>query len=210
MVSPAEFIPIAEEIDLITPLGEWVFRNACRQIHTWNAAGIAAPRIAVNVSACQMHDPGFEQGIRSILADCRVKGENIVLELTESALMRDPDRAVAVLKSLRSTGIGISIDDFGTGYSSLAYLRRFPLDELKIDRSFLVEANEDSAAIASAIIALGHSLRLNVVAEGVECEQQLEFLRSRDCDEYQGYYFSKPIPADAFEALLRSEERSTL
>ena len=188
MVDPAEFIPVAEEIDFITPLSEWVFRNACRQIHAWHIAGIAVPRISINMSARQMHDPGFEKSIRRMLDECRVEGSNIVLEITESALMKDPDRAVSILKSLRETGIGISIDDFGTGYSSLAYLRRFPLDELKIDRSFLMETNDDSVAIASAIIALGHSLRLNVVAEGVEHEKQLAFLRAQECDEYQGYY----------------------
>ena len=204
MVSPMDFIPIAEEIDLITPLGDWVFRDACRQIVTWKAAGIATPPISVNVSAQQMHDAGFERSIRQALEESHVEGRNIVLELTESALMRDPDKAVAILKSLRETGLGVSIDDFGTGYSSLAYLRRFPLDELKIDRSFLAEANADSVAIVSAIIALGHSLRLSVVAEGVEHERQLEFLRSRNCDEYQGYYFSKPIAADAFEILMRT------
>lgn len=204
MVSPVEFIPVAEEIDLIGPLGEWVLRSACRQIRQWDAAGIAAPRISVNVSARQMQHPGFEKDVRRILDESRISGNSIVLELTESALMRDPDRTVSILKSLRETGVGISIDDFGTGYSSLAYLRRFPLDELKIDRSFLMESTEDSAAIASAIIALGHSLRLRVVAEGVEHEHQLEFLRSRNCDEYQGYLYSKPIPADAFEVLMRS------
>jgi diguanylate cyclase len=204
MVSPAEFIPVAEDIDLINPLGEWVFRNACRQIHAWKAAGIAAPRISINMSARQMHDAAFEKSVRRMLEENRIRGADIVLELTESALMADPDRAVALLKSLRETGIGISIDDFGTGYSSLAYLRRFPLDELKIDRSFLLESNEDSQAIASAIIALGHSLRLNVVAEGVEHASQLEFLRMRNCDEYQGYYFSKPVPPEAFEILLRT------
>ena len=204
IVSPAEFIPIAEEIDLIAPLGEWVLRSACRQIHAWNTAGIAAPRISVNVSARQMHEAGFEKSVRQILDESRIGGASIVLELTESALMKDPDKTVAILKSLRETGVGISIDDFGTGYSSLAYLRRFPLDELKIDKSFLMEATEDSAAIASAIIALGHSLRLKVVAEGVEHEHQLDFLRSRNCDEYQGYLFSKPIPAAAFEVLMRS------
>lgn len=208
MVSPAEFIPIAEEIDLINPLGEWVFRNACRQIHTWRAAGLMPPRISVNVSARQMHDPGFEQSIRRILEECQVDGAHVVLELTESALMKDPDGAVSVLSALRNTGVGISIDDFGTGYSSLAYLRRFPLDELKIDRSFLMETSDDSAAIASAIIALAHSLRLKVVAEGVEHLEQLEFLRSRRCDEYQGYYFSKPLPPDAFELLLHSQGRA--
>jgi EAL domain-containing protein (putative c-di-GMP-specific phosphodiesterase class I) len=208
MVNPAEFIPIAEEIDLINPLGDWVFRNACRQIRAWNDAGLATPRISINVSARQMHDPNFEKNIRRMLAECRVSGSSVVLELTESALMMDPDRTAAVLKSLRDAGIGISIDDFGTGYSSLAYLRRFQLDELKIDRSFLMESSEDSAAIATAIIALGHSLRLKVVAEGVEHEAQLEFLRSRNCDEYQGYYFSRPVPAEAFESLLRTGKRA--
>lgn len=204
MVSPADFIPIAEEIDLIIPLGDWVLRTACRQIQTWIAAGLNVPRISINVSARQMHDAGFEENIRRLLAEYHLKGENIVLELTESALMQDADKAVSFLKSLRDTGAGISIDDFGTGYSSLAYLRRFPLDELKIDRSFLIEPNEDSEAIASAIIALGHSLRLRVVAEGVEHERQLAFLRSRHCDEYQGYYFSKPIAPDDYAAMLRS------
>ncbi len=203
-VSPMDFIPIAEEIDLITPLGEWVFRDACRQIVAWKAAGLKPPRISVNVSAKQMHHAGFEKSIRQALLDAQIDGGNMVLEMTESALMKDPDRAVAILKSLRETGLGVSIDDFGTGYSSLAYLRRFPLDELKIDRSFLMEANADSVAIVSAIIALGHSLRLSVVAEGVEHERQLEFLRSRNCDEYQGYYFSKPIPPEAFEVVMRT------
>ncbi len=202
MVSPAEFIPIAEEIDLINPLGEWVLRSACRQIHAWQAAGLAVPRISINVSARQLHDPGFDGHVRRLLAESRITGENIMLELTESALMQDADKAVAVLKSLRETGAGISIDDFGTGYSSLAYLRRFPLDELKIDRSFLMESNEDSEAIASAIIALAHSLRLRVVAEGVEHEAQLAFLRARHCDEYQGYYFSKPVVAEAYAGML--------
>ena len=204
LVNPTEFISIAEEIDLIAPLGDWVLRSACRQINAWNTAGIAAPRISVNVSARQMHEPGFEKSIRRILDESRIGGASIMLELTESALMKDPDRTVAILKSLRETGVGISIDDFGTGYSSLAYLRRFPLDELKIDKSFLMESSEDSTAIASAIIALGHSLRLMVVGEGVEHEHQLEFLRSRNCDEYQGYLFSKPLPAEAFEVLMRS------
>jgi diguanylate cyclase len=204
MVSPMDFIPIAEEIDLITPLGDWVFRDACRQIVAWKAAGIAPPPISVNVSAQQMHHAGFEKSIRDALQASRIDGKSIVLELTESALMKDPDEAVAILKSLRETGLGVSIDDFGTGYSSLAYLRRFPLDELKIDRSFLMEANADSVAIVSAIIALAHSLRLSVVAEGVEHERQLEFLRSRNCDQYQGYYFSRPVPADAFEIIMRT------
>jgi diguanylate cyclase (GGDEF)-like protein len=203
-VSPMDFIPIAEEIDLITSIGEWVFRDACRQIVTWKAAGLNVPRISVNVSAKQMHHADFEKSIRQALLDAHLDGRNIVLEMTESALMKDPDRAVAILKSLRETGLGVSIDDFGTGYSSLAYLRRFPLDELKIDRSFLMEANADSVAIVTAIIALGHSLRLSVVAEGVEHERQLEFLRSRNCDEYQGYFFSKPIAPEAFEVVMRT------
>lgn len=207
MIGPVEFIPIAEEIDLITPLGEWVLRSACQQIHTWQTAGIPVPRISVNVSAQQMHQPGFEKSIRRILDEWHIAGSSITLELTESALMRDPDRTVKILNVLRESGVGISIDDFGTGYSSLAYLRRFPLDELKIDRSFLMESSEESAAIASAIIALGHSLRLKVVAEGVEHEHQLDFLRAKNCDEYQGYLFSKPIPAHAFEVLMRTRSK---
>ena len=205
MVSPVEFIPVAEETDLIGPLGEWVLRDACRQINEWVRAGITPPLISVNVSARQMQKKGFEQIVRRALDDTHVSGAGIVLELTESALMQDPDGTVKLLNKLRSeTGVGISIDDFGTGYSSLAYLRRFPLDELKIDRSFIAEFNEDSIAIAAAIIALAHSLRLRVVAEGVEHIQQLEFLKRNNCDEYQGFYFSKPIPAQAFASLLRS------
>ena len=207
MISPVEFIPIAEEIDLIAPLGEWVLRSACQQVQAWHAAGIDVPRISVNVSALQLHEPGFEKLIRRILDETHISGDGIVLELTESALMRDPDRTVKILKALRETGVGISIDDFGTGYSSLSYLRRFPLDELKIDKSFLLESSDDSAAIATAIIALGHSLRLKVVAEGVEHEHQLDFLRAKNCDEYQGYLYSKPIPADAFEGLMRARSK---
>ena len=208
LISPVEFIPVAEEMDLISPLGDWVLRTACHQISQWHSQGIAAPRISVNVSARQLQEPGFEKKVIRTLEEMQIKRDSIVLELTESALMKDPDHTVFILKALREAGIGISIDDFGTGYSSRAYLRRFPLDELKIDRSFLMESTEDSAAIATAIIALGHSLRLKVVAEGVEHEHQLEFLRARNCDEYQGFLYSKPVPAKAFEMLMRSGAQS--
>jgi diguanylate cyclase (GGDEF)-like protein len=202
-ISPLEFIPMAEELDLMTPLGEWALRAVCAQVRAWSAAGLAVPRISVNVSAQQVHQKGFELSVRRVLDEAKISGRHLVLEITESALMQDADKAVKLLRALRETGLAISIDDFGTGYSSLAYLRRFPLDELKIDKSFISEFNEDSTAIASAIIALGHSLRLKVVAEGVEYDQQLQFLRRNNCDEYQGFLFSKPIPAIEFEVLMR-------
>jgi diguanylate cyclase len=202
MISPAEFIPVAEDIDMIGALGDWVLREACRQIGAWQSLGMAAPCISVNISARQMQDEQFEANVMRVLDETRIGGGGIMLEITESALMKDPPRAAAAMGSLRERGVGISIDDFGTGYSSLAYLRRFPLDELKIDKSFLTELTADGKAIVSAIITLGHSLRLKVVAEGVEHQRELDFLRTHGCDEYQGYLFRKPLAPDEFESLM--------
>jgi diguanylate cyclase (GGDEF)-like protein len=204
LVPPNVFIPVAEETGLILPIGEWVLREACRQMRRWLNSGMTPVRIAVNLSAKQFHDADLASVVRSALTDAKLEPGYIELELTESALMNDPEQSALTLQSLSAMGVHISIDDFGTGYSSLSYLRRFPLDKLKIDRSFIRDlmTNADDVCIVRAIISLAHSLRLRVVAEGVETEQQLEFLRELGCDQYQGFYCSPAVPAEAFAALI--------
>jgi diguanylate cyclase len=204
MVPPNVFIPVAEETGLILPIGEWVLRQACRQMREWLDRGMTPVRIAVNLSAKQFHDADLASVVRSALSDAKLEPGYIELELTESALMNDPEQSAATLQSLSAMGVHISIDDFGTGYSSLSYLRRFPLDKLKIDRSFIRDlmTNADDVCIVRAIISLAHSLRLRVVAEGVETAQQLEFLRELGCDQYQGFYCSPAVPPEAFVALI--------
>jgi EAL domain-containing protein (putative c-di-GMP-specific phosphodiesterase class I) len=189
---------------LILPLGEWVLREACRQLREWLDDGMSPVRIAVNLSAKQFHDADLVDVVRSALADARLQPSYIELELTESALMSNPEESVRTLESLSAMGVHISIDDFGTGYSSLSYLRRFPLDKLKIDRSFIRDllTSPDDACIVRAIISLAHSLRLRVVAEGVETHQQFEFLRELGCDQYQGFFCSPAVPASEFVALV--------
>jgi diguanylate cyclase (GGDEF)-like protein len=205
MVPPNVFIPVAEETGMILPIGEWVLREACRQMREWLDSGMTPVRVAVNLSAKQFHDADLASVVRSALREARLEPGYIELELTESALMSNPEESAATLESLSAMGVHISIDDFGTGYSSLSYLRRFPLDKLKIDRSFIRDllTNPDDASIVRAIISLAHSLRLRVVAEGVENSQQLEFLRELGCDQYQGYYCSPPVPAEQFVALIK-------
>jgi diguanylate cyclase (GGDEF)-like protein len=204
MVPPNVFIPVAEETGLILPIGEWVLRQACRQMRAWLDAGMSPVRIAVNLSAKQFHDADLASVVRSALSDARLEPGYIELELTESALMNDPEQSALTLQSLSAMGVHISIDDFGTGYSSLSYLRRFPLDKLKIDRSFIRDlmTNADDVCIVRAIISLAHSLRLRVVAEGVETVEQLDFLRELGCDQYQGYFCSPAVPADKFAELI--------
>jgi diguanylate cyclase (GGDEF)-like protein len=204
MVAPNTFIPLAEETGLILPIGEWVLRQACKQMREWLDAGMTPVRVAVNLSAKQFHDADLASVVRSALTDAQLEPGYIELELTESALMNNPEESAATLESLSAMGVHISIDDFGTGYSSLSYLRRFPLDKLKIDRSFIRDlmTNTDDVCIVRAIISLAHSLRLRVVAEGVETSQQLEFLRELGCDQYQGFYCSPAVPADDFVALI--------
>lgn len=204
LVSPAEFIPIAEESGLIMPLGDWVIGAACAQIRKWQQAGIPVPRIAVNVSIHQFRSRCVSQSVRKALQSTGIDAELLGLEFTESAVMENAAENLRLLEELKKIGTRLALDDFGTGYSSLSYLKRFPLDELKIDRSFLseVETDPNSASIVSAIIALGHRLGLKVVAEGVETEDQLEFLRQQHCDEYQGFLFSRPVPAHELPALL--------
>lgn len=204
-VSPGAFIPLAEESGLIVPIGEWVLRRACRQLREWLNAGLPPVRVAVNLSAKQFRQADLAAVVKSALSDSRLEPGYLELELTESAIMHDAEKSEAALQTLSTMGVHISIDDFGTGYSSLSHLRRFPLDKLKIDRSFIRDLmlNSDDASIVRAIISLAHSLRLRVVAEGVETKEQLEFLRNLGCDQYQGFYYSPAVSADEFAELIR-------
>jgi diguanylate cyclase (GGDEF)-like protein len=199
-IPPGNFIPLAEETGLIVPLGDLVLRMACKQARDWQKRYDQSPRIAVNISSQQFYQSDLQQTIMKALFEAGAKPSSLQLELTESILMRDVEKTIATLDYLKSTGITLAIDDFGTGYSSLSYLTRFPIDALKIDRSFVmnVESNDDSATICAAIIALARELGLTVIAEGVETQEQVDFLRSHDCDEIQGYLFSKPISASEF------------
>jgi diguanylate cyclase (GGDEF)-like protein len=203
LIPPAEFIPAAEETGLILPIGTWVLQEACRQNKRWQDRGLARLRVAVNLSALQFRRNVLDTVSKALQAS-GLEPRYLELEITESVVMQNAAEAVLTLEQLAKMGVHISIDDFGTGYSSLSYLKRFPLQTLKIDRSFIRELNQDpdDAAIVSAIIALAHNLRLKVVAEGVETEEQLAFLRLLGGDEYQGFYSSKPLPAAEFEHLL--------
>ena len=205
MVAPGEFIPLAEETGLIVPIGEWVIDQACAQIKAWQNAGLPDITVAVNLSARQFQQENLARTVGQALRLNEVAARCLELEVTESAVMQDPDKTVAILHELKQIGVLLSLDDFGTGYSSLNYLKRFPIDILKIDQSFVrdIITDPDSAAIAVTIISLAHSLRRRVVAEGVETEAQLDFLRRRRCDEMQGYYFSRPLPAEEFARLLQ-------
>ncbi|MDA1116849.1 MAG: EAL domain-containing protein [Proteobacteria bacterium] len=201
LVPPMEFIPIAEESGLIVPIGAWVLLEACQQNARWAAQGLPCLPIAVNVSPRQFRQAGLVQAVTFAIAETG-QGGNLRLELTESSIMDDPESAIRVLKVLKALGIKLSIDDFGTGYSSMSYLNRLPLDELKIDRSFLaaIKKADDRVVLVDAIIALAHSLDLVVVAEGVETGGQLEYLARHKCEEAQGFLFSKPVPAEEFAA----------
>jgi len=205
-VPPAKFIPIAEQAGLIAGIGEWVLNSVCLQIKSWSEAGLHTPRIAVNCSGRQFRGEKLHQSVSRALHDAGITGELLTVELTESAVMEEPEQAITTLRELKRMGLRVSIDDFGTGYSSLSYLKRFPLDALKIDRSFVrdIAIDRDDAAITDAIIALAHSLNLIVVAEGVETAEQLESLKSRGCDEAQGFYCSKPLPPEEFAKLLQA------
>ncbi|MBI1395325.1 MAG: EAL domain-containing protein [Betaproteobacteria bacterium] len=204
MVSPAQFIPIAEETGLIVEIGRWVLGQACRQLRRWQDAGLPPVTLSVNVSPAQFSRSAILKDLKQLLASTRVDPKHLVLEVTEGLVMADIDEAVTLLKAIRSMGVRLSIDDFGTGYSSLAYLRRLPIDEIKIDRSFVkgLPEEKDSLAIVRAVTAMGHALGLKVVAEGVETHPQLEVLRAAKCDEFQGYYCSRPVPAQDFAPLL--------
>ena len=206
LVSPADFIPLAEDTGLIEPLGEWVLRTACAQSHQWQTDGFASMFIAVNLSPRQFQQPNLLEIITEIIKTTRVNPNCLVLELTESSIMKNPEAAIKILGELKKMQIKIAIDDFGTDYSSLGYLKRLPIDILKIDRSFIfdVTTDADDAALVMAIITLAHNLSLQVVAEGVETEEQLRFLRLLRCDGWQGYLYSKPVPAESLSQMLTS------
>jgi diguanylate cyclase (GGDEF)-like protein/PAS domain S-box-containing protein len=209
LVSPGRFIPIAEETDLIVSLGSWILEEACRQTKALLDEGFHVGHVAVNLSARQFRDRRLIEHIGEILARTGLEPSRLELEITESLVMRDVDAVVARLKELKAFGVQLAIDDFGTGYSSLSYLRRFPIDRLKIDQSFTREVTSslDGAAIARAVIQLGHALELRVIAEGVETEGQLHFLRENGCDEIQGYVYARPLDPEALRRLLASGGR---
>jgi diguanylate cyclase (GGDEF)-like protein/PAS domain S-box-containing protein len=212
MVAPSRFIGVAEETGLIVQIGAWVMRAACLQNQAWQQAGLGKLRVAVNLSARQFGAANLIEQIRTVLAETALAPGCLEIELTESLFMSDVTLAVELLHAMKALGVNLSIDDFGTGYSSLSYLSRFPIDVLKIDRSFVAEITRDSndAAIVASIIALAHNLKLAVIAEGVETEEQLDYLRRHGCDEMQGYYFSRPLPAGEFEQLVRQQRRLPL
>jgi EAL domain-containing protein (putative c-di-GMP-specific phosphodiesterase class I) len=205
LIPPSQFIPVAEESGLIGPLSEWVLREACRQNKAWQDEGLPAARVSVNLSARQFQQRDIAKLVMQVLEETGLDPQYLELELTESTIMRNAEEAVSMLNELHALGIGLAIDDFGTGYSSLSYLKRFPVDRLKIDRSFVSDIGEssDDETITSAIIALAHSLNLQVIAEGVETSTQLDFLKERACDEMQGYFFAKPMPHDAIPGMLQ-------
>jgi diguanylate cyclase (GGDEF)-like protein/PAS domain S-box-containing protein len=197
---PSRFIPVAEEIGLIVPIGKWVLRAACTQNKAWQDAGLPPFVVSVNVSVRQFRQDNLVQTIAEVLRETGLEARYLEVELTESAVMHDADQFIAMLGELNDLGVQIALDDFGTGYSSLSYLKRFPVDRLKVDRSFVqdIVTDCDDATIVRTIIALGHNLGLKVVAEGVETVQQLDFLRDNACDEFQGYYFGRPLPGAEF------------
>jgi EAL domain-containing protein (putative c-di-GMP-specific phosphodiesterase class I) len=201
LVPPGMFIPILEETGLIYEVGRWALRKSLADYLRWRNAGLFAVRIAVNVSPLQLRHPGFIGEIEQILSVHPLAAEGLELEITESMIMADVKQSIASLQALRAMGLPIAIDDFGTGFSSLGYLSKLPVDTLKIDRSFIMDMTQspDGLALVSTMIHLGHSLRLKIVAEGVETEEQMNLLRLLKCDEMQGYLFSKPVPCDVFE-----------
>jgi EAL domain-containing protein (putative c-di-GMP-specific phosphodiesterase class I) len=209
LLAPANFIAIAEECGLIVPLGRWILREACRQARVWQDAGLPPMRIAVNISAVELRAKDFVAGLRVILNETGLAPRFLELELTETFLMQDAKCTEEVLESLKSMGVQLALDDFGTGYSSLSYLKRFPIDILKIDKSFVHDLATDleDASIVSAVISMAKSLHMQVVAEGVETREQLAFLQKWNCPSGQGFYFSPPVAADDLSKALRRNDR---
>jgi predicted signal transduction protein with EAL and GGDEF domain len=210
LISPASFIPLAEDTGLIIPIGRWVIDTVCAQQSLWRAQDIPIVPVALNLSAMQFKGSNVLEDVQAALIAHDVSPDHIELELTETLVMQDPAAAEETMRSLRDAGLHLSLDDFGTGYSSLAYLKRFPFSSVKIDRAFVTDITTDpgAAAIAKAIIGMGHSLQLNVIAEGVETAEQLQLLRESGCDQVQGFYFSRPVPADEFGAMLLKREKN--
>ncbi|MGH1378768.1 MAG: EAL domain-containing protein [Alphaproteobacteria bacterium] len=208
MISPYDFIPLAEESGLIVPIGNWVLETACMQLRSWMDQGYDVPNLSINLSVRQFYQKDLISTIESVLRRTDVEGHYLDLEITEGILMENTDELIATMHKIKDMGIRISVDDFGTGYSSLSYIKRFPIDTLKIDRSFVIDitSNSGDAAIVNTIIALAHSLKMDVIAEGVEDEGQLEFLRGQNCDKYQGYFYSKPCPVPEIVKLFKSKD----
>jgi diguanylate cyclase (GGDEF)-like protein len=209
LINPTQFISLLEETGLILPVGEWVLREACGQKRTWQEQGVPVARMSVNLSARQLNDPGLVAAVDRILKETALRPQDLELEITEG-MIEDADQALQILHGLSAMGVTLAIDDFGMGYSSLAHLKRFPIDTLKIDQAFVrdVTTDEGGAAIAKAIIAMAHSLKLRVIAEGVETHEQRDFLANEACDEYQGFLFSRAVPAQELAQLLRETPRS--
>ena len=205
-VPPGQFIPVAEDCGLILPIGNWVLREACKQARAWLDAGLSLGTMAVNISAMEFRDDNFLEGVFTILKETGLDPRFLELELTESVLMKRAESTQSILKTLRARGVQLAVDDFGTGYSSLSYLRKFPIDALKIDQSFVrqITSAPDETTIVTAVISMGRSLKLRVVAEGVETQEELVFLQAHQCDEAQGYYFSRPVLPEQFASLLRT------
>jgi EAL domain-containing protein (putative c-di-GMP-specific phosphodiesterase class I) len=203
-LDPDEFIPLAEETGLIIPIGEFILQQACERLRAWQDAGHEGMRVSVNLSARQLQHESIVHSVRDAYRAAGIEPESLQVEITEGDVMTNVEFIIAVLHSIRLLGVGIAVDDFGTGYSSLSYLKRFPIDSVKIDRSFVrdLATGPNDAAIVTTIIAMARNLNLRVIAEGVETEEQLEFLRRRGCDEFQGYYTSRPVDGEAFERLL--------
>lgn len=212
LVPPAQFVPIAEECGLIVPIGRWVLREACAQARAWMDSGLPPILMAVNISARECRSKDFLDNVRAILNATRLEPRYLELELTESVLMQNDASTASMLHALKAMGVQLAIDDFGTGYSSLSYLKRFPIDTLKIDQSFVrdITTDADDATIVAAVIAMGQSLKQRVIAEGVETQDQLAFLRARQCDEGQGFYFSQPVRAEEFATLLEAGIRKNM
>jgi EAL domain-containing protein (putative c-di-GMP-specific phosphodiesterase class I) len=210
MALPDEFVPLAEENGMIIPIGVWIIRTVCQQIKEWVNQGLMKKKqyIAINISPKQFVQPDFVEVVSRIVQECGIRPCNLELELTEGLLIKNVDESVAKLQALKSQGFRISIDDFGTGYSSLAYLKRFPLDSLKIDRSFVTAIDNDTsnAGIVQAIVAMARALKFDTVAEGVETQAEFDFLNRHHCDLYQGYLFSKPLRLNDFDQLLKSKK----
>jgi EAL domain-containing protein (putative c-di-GMP-specific phosphodiesterase class I) len=206
VISPAQFIPVAEESGLIAPIGNWVLREACKQARSWMDAGLPLVSMAVNISAVEFRNERFLEGVFTALQDTGLEPRSLELELTESVLMKRAESTESILKALRASGVQLAVDDFGTAYSSLSYLRKFPIDALKIDPSFIrhIATTPGENSIVTAIISMGGILKLRIVAEGVETAQELAFLQAQDCDEAQGYFFSRPAPPEQFANLLKT------
>ncbi len=212
LVSPGEFIPVAEDCGLILPISKWVLREACKQARAWVDAGLRPTSMAVNISAMEFRDDNFLEIVFTILRETGLDPGSLELELTESVLMRRAESAASVLQTLKARGVRVAVDDFGTGYSSLSYLRKFPIDALKIDQSFVrqITTTPDDTAIVTAVISMGRSLKLRVIAEGVETQEEMAFLQANQCDEAQGYYFSRPVPPQQFAKLLETGVSETV